>query len=178
MNKKIDNSIRIICDSREKKNNHILNYLNDISVDYVTRKLDYGDYSVELKENNSLGIEPFSLEDEIVVERKGSGNTGLDELAINITKYRKNFEKMIEKSVVNNADLHLIIEDGSWGNIYNSLYRSKVSNKSYIATLMTYLNRYNIDIHMVKKKYSPKFIYSLLYYYAREYLKRGDYDCN
>ena len=37
----------LICDSREKKNDHILRYFDRHGIEYEIRKLDYGDYMAE-----------------------------------------------------------------------------------------------------------------------------------
>ena len=37
----------LICDSREKKNEHILRYFDRHGIEYEIRKLDYGDYMTE-----------------------------------------------------------------------------------------------------------------------------------
>ena len=40
-------SIKVICDSKEKKNEHILRYFDRHGIDYEIRKLDVGDYMFE-----------------------------------------------------------------------------------------------------------------------------------
>lgn len=58
----------IICDSREKKNAHILRYFDRNGIDYIIRKMDVADYQIEGK-------------DKLVIDRKQN----LDELATNLT---------------------------------------------------------------------------------------------
>lgn len=58
----------IICDSREKKNAHILQYFDRNGIAYKVRKMDVADYQTE-------GI------DKLVIDRKQN----LDELATNLT---------------------------------------------------------------------------------------------
>ena len=60
-------SIKVICDSRERKNEHILRYFDRHGIDYEIRKLDVGDYMLEGN-------------DTISVDRKAS----VDELASNM----------------------------------------------------------------------------------------------
>ena len=57
----------LICDSRERKNEHILRYFDRHGIDYEIRKLDVGDYMLEGN-------------DTISVDRKAS----VDELASNM----------------------------------------------------------------------------------------------
>lgn len=58
----------IICDSREKKNAHILRYFDRNGIDYIIRKIDVADYQIEGK-------------DKLAIDRKQN----LDELATNLT---------------------------------------------------------------------------------------------
>ena len=58
----------VICDSREKKNAHILRYFDKNGIDYTIRKMDVADYQTEGR-------------DKLVIDRKQN----LDELATNLT---------------------------------------------------------------------------------------------
>ena len=58
----------VICDSREKKNAHILRYFERNGIDYTIRKMDVADYQTEDR-------------DKLVIDRKQN----LDELATNLT---------------------------------------------------------------------------------------------
>jgi ERCC4-type nuclease len=149
-----------LCDTREKKNNHIIDYFKENDIKYANKKLDVGDYSIGIIEEGKK----VSFEDQIVVERKGSGDTGLDELATNLTKRRKQFVNEIS----HNIEIHLVIEDGSWEKLFKGQYRSNMNIKAYVASLMTFLHRYNIHIHMVERKEMGKWMYNLFYYYLRE----------
>ena len=39
--------MRIICDTREKKNEHILKYFERCGIEYINKKLDVADYQIE-----------------------------------------------------------------------------------------------------------------------------------
>jgi len=41
-----------LCDTREKKNNHIINYFKENDIKYANKKLDVGDYSIGIIEND------------------------------------------------------------------------------------------------------------------------------
>ena len=151
---------------------HIVKELALKGYNVSKKKLNYGDYTVGFR----LGKEKICLEDEIVVERKGSGNTGLDELGVNLTKYRKRFEKQLDRG--KKSSFYLMIEGGNWNDIFNENYRPNITYKSYIASLMTYFIRYGIRVCMVDRECSAEWVYNLFYYYVREKLKRGDYDGN
>ena len=150
----------ILIDTREQVFDHLANFYDKNDINYARKKLDVGDYSFGIIEDG----QKKSFEDEIVVERKGSGRTGLGELAVNITKYRDRFERELSADV----QIHLMIEDGSWKDIIKGNYRSNMSSKSYIASLLTFLQRYNIHIHMVEKSEVGQWMYNLFYYYLYE----------
>lgn len=155
----MDIDLTILCDTREKKNLHIKKYFNKNDINYVDKKLDVGDYSVGIIEDG----EKKSFEDEIVVERKN----GLDELSQNIGKYRNRFTNELSADL----QLHLMVENGSWEDIIKGNYRSNMNSKSYLASLFTFLQRYNIYIHMVEKSEAGQWMYNLFYYYLREKIK-------
>ena len=53
----------LICDSREKKNEHILRYFDRHGIDYEIRKLDVGDYM--LGGNDTISVDRKSSVDEL-----------------------------------------------------------------------------------------------------------------
>ena len=59
--------MKIICDSREKKNQHVLKFFEENGIDYKVQKMDIADYQIE-------GI------DGLVIDRKQN----LDEIAQNL----------------------------------------------------------------------------------------------
>lgn len=71
-------NLRIVCQSNEKNNDHILNYFDRSGIGYVNRSIPEGDYSLMIKACPELG---FPLDtyffDEVFIERKNS----LQELA-------------------------------------------------------------------------------------------------
>ena len=68
-------SMRIVIDTREKKNAHITAALQARKCLYSAHKLDYGDYTCEYDTAEKSGI---IFADRVVIERKAS----LDELAV------------------------------------------------------------------------------------------------
>ena len=70
--------MRIVCQTNEKSNEHILSYFDRSGIEYVNRSIPEGDYSLMIKACPELG---FPLDtyfyDEIFIERKNS----LQELA-------------------------------------------------------------------------------------------------
>jgi hypothetical protein len=103
----------------------------------------------------------------VVVERKGS----LDELATNLSQERKRFENELIRAT--GTKIYLMVENGSYGGIVRSEYRSKYNPKSYIGTLATFSARYGLNVNFVDKEMAGNFIYHHLYYAVREELLHG-----
>ena len=85
-------SIKVICDSREKKNEHILRYFDRHGIDYEIRKLDVGDYMLEGN-------------DTISVDRKAS----VDELASNMLNRNDHARFLREAKRAADSGIKLIV---------------------------------------------------------------------
>ena len=152
--------IVVIVDTREKKNDHILEYFKENGINYVVKKLDTADYSIELPNHPEL-----NLDRKFLVEKKNS----LDEISGNFTKGRDRFAREFERVVDEN--IHLVIENATWKKLLNGSYRSKFPPKSFMASLLTFSIRYNIKVWFCTPKESPTVIYNILRYELFEYLK-------
>lgn len=161
--KHILKSAVVLIDTRERENEHIIEYLEKKKVDYQIQKLDFGDYSLLIPKNRELGIECDMLLD-YAVERKGS----LDELSGNFTKDRTRIEEELWRG---RGKLALVVENGSLDKIMYHDYRTKYNEKSYIATLFTFSHRYNVAVNFIAKQNSGEIIYNILKYRLREDLK-------
>jgi hypothetical protein len=107
------------------------------------------------------------MEQRIAIERKHN----LDELSGNLAQNRDRFERELERAQTDGAKLILMVEDGSWDKIIEHKYRTELSEKSYLASLFTFVHRYNIDIQFIPAYFAGMFIYSQFYYFLREELK-------
>lgn len=150
--------LRVIIDTREQRNEHILSFLQKKKTETVHRKLDIGDYSAELPEG--------SFERSFVIERKGS----LDELCGNFTIDRERFERELLRAKAYGVKVFLVIEDASWNDVFLHNYRSKLSEKALLASLFSWQVRYNVTVIFCKKENSPQVIRGALWYAAREEL--------
>ena len=83
-----------IFDTREQKNQHIINYFKKNNIEYKIQKIDEGDYKFEGK-------------DTICVERKGN----LNEIMANITQAR--FKRELERAKQKGVKLVVLIENSS-----------------------------------------------------------------
>lgn len=159
------NSLILLSDTREKDNRHILQSLDEKGIQHKEMKLDTGDYSFVLPMDRDLGINrDMYFDNEIVVERKRS----LEELSNNLAQERQRFENEMLRY---KGKFILLIEDGSYTDIFWHTYKTDLNEKAYFASLMSFKARYNIDIEFVDKRFTWYYIYYSFYYYLRNWLK-------
>ncbi len=158
-------SIVIITDSREQDNSHITKWFDEKKIPYVTQKIDSGDYSFYLPANRDLGINrDLYFTDKIVLERKGS----LEEVSGNFTNDRLRIES---EFIRHKGKMILLIEDADYSDIIKHNYRTEYKPESFLATLHSFSERYDIPFTFMKdKKCSGQFIYFTFYYWLRNYL--------
>lgn len=152
--------LTVICDTREQ-DRHVEDYLAQTNIPHITRKLDTGDYS--------CAIDQISFERDVVVERKAN----LDEICGNFTAERERFEREFTRAKAYGTKVYLIIENATWSDIFLANYRSKLPAKSLIASLLSWMVRFNITVLFCKPNETGRIIYGIFYYYARERLLYG-----
>jgi ERCC4-type nuclease len=161
-------SMVVLIDTRENENSHITEYLTKKGVLFESKKLDYGDYSILLRKNEELGVyRDIFFDNSVIVERKGS----LDELAGNLTVGRTRFESELLRA--KGANMALMVENATYGDLVRGNYHSKYEPKSFVATLATFSARYGLDVNFVEKELAGNWIYHRLYYAVREELLHG-----
>lgn len=154
-------TLTIISDKREQVNQHILKYFDEKKIEYIERSLSTGDYSAMLGD--------MTLESDVVVERKAN----LDEIAGDFTVDRQRFEDEFTRAKAEGLKVYLLIENASWTSIFLHDYRSKLEPKSLIASLLSWQVRFNITVVFCKPNESGQIIHGILYYAAREALRKG-----
>ena len=152
----------IIRDTRERKNDHVVDFLNRNGIPHLEEKLQTADYTFILPNNPEL-----SLDRKFLVERKGS----LNEIVGNLTKDRARFIREFER--VKDEHLHLVLETATWKKILNGSYRSEFNPNSFMASLLTLNVRYNCPIWFCNTEESPLLIYNILKYELLEHLKQN-----
>ena len=190
---------KIVVDSREKVNNHILNrfeegfeYIVSHHDMYVGKKSTYsdpvnyyihekglktGDYTIAIQLPNK---DVLNFQDKIVIERKAD----LNELCSNLFDSKSKdeegltrFERELKRAYEQNIKVHLVIETTDMhSKILSSKHfrydkASKVNPKAFYSMLHTLATRYNLSIWYTDKKDSARLIHDILYYGAREFLK-------
>jgi ERCC4-type nuclease len=153
--------LTVVIDTREQVNAHITKYLESKKIPYITRKLNTGDYSAMI--GNS------TLEYSVVIEKKN----GLDEIAGNFTVDRQRFEDEFMRAKAEGLKVFLLIENATWSDIFLHNYRSKLKPQSLMASMLSWQVRFNITIIFCKPSETGQLIYGILYYAAREALKKG-----
>lgn len=162
-------SVTILVDSREQKNQHVLSFFDNfkhksgnIGISYRTRKMDSGDYTFMIPANPKLGfLKDLYFDQKFIVERKQH----LNELSGNLTANRQRFQNEFSRSKA--EQFHLVIEEGSYDHIFEGRYISKIKPSAYLASLLSFSVKYNIHTHFVSQNNSGEFIYQLV----RQYIK-------
>ena len=158
---------KILCDTREQKNDYILKAVEKNDVNYKKQKLDFGDYAIESDD----GFRP-----NLVIERKAN----LDELIGNI------FEKCdegiscnrIHKEIIRciscETRMIILIEDPEWyPKLLKGEFKSKANPRAVTGLIISLLAKYSyyLTIMSVDKKYTASFINNILKYELKEQLK-------
>lgn len=97
----------------------------------------------------------------------------LDEICGNFSTERERFEREFLRAKAYGTKVHLIVENASWGDVFLGNYRSKVSPKSLVASLLSWMVRFNVSVTFCKPEETARIIYGIMYYYVREKLLYG-----
>ena len=193
---------KIVVDSREKVNNHILNrfeegfehkvshhdmyvgkkstYTDPVQYYIQEKGLKTGDYTIAIQLPNK---DVLNFQDKIVIERKAD----LNELCSNLFDSKSKdeegltrFERELKRAYEQNIKVHLVVETTDMhSKILSSKHfrydkASKVNPKAFYSMLHTLAARYNLSIWYTDKSNSARLIHDILFYGAREYLKSLD----
>ena len=128
-------------------------------------KLDAGDYSAKfLLPDSSWYFLP------VAIERKYA----IDELCMCYCQQRGRFEREFERALEAHSKLYLLVEGGSWENVYTGKYRSHMNPKSLVGSILAWLARYNCQLMFCKKETSGQLIKDILYREGKEALLKLD----
>lgn len=169
--KEILQGLTVLTDSREQKNKRILDYFDSKKIKHQSCKLDSGDYSALLPAMPEYGItQPLYFDGDIVIERKNS----LEELSGNFTKDRARIEDEFIRLAAAGTKVFLMVENpAGYDGIWDHSYRTQYEPKSFMATLLSFQQRYNLNVAFISPDRSGLYIANLLHYHVREYLKGG-----
>lgn len=133
-------SMNIVIDSREKKNQHILDYFTTYRIPYVVRKMDIADYMIE---GNSS----------VVVDRKQN----LDELIHNLFgKDKRRFYNEMRLAYEKHVKIAIVCEHGSGVTSVASVSRfqskhSKITGQQLQAEIERVRLAYGVDFVFCEK---------------------------
>ena len=154
-------SMVCICDSREQSTPKLKARLKQINLPVEREALLCGDYSAKVKLPSGEWYQiPVSL------ERK----MNISEACMCYCQERSRFVREFDRAKDNNIKMYLLIEDATWENIYAGRYRSKMLPQSLVASLLSWLARYNCQIIMCKAETTGRIIHDILYREAKEIL--------
>jgi ERCC4-type nuclease len=157
----------LLVDTREQQNGHITEYFASNGVQYRPLALDCGDYSAMLPACPGAGIpRDIYFTGQIVIERKGS----LEELAGNLSQGRERFENEFMRAA--GRRVFLLIEAPSIVDVLLHNYQTSLSERAFMASLLSWQQRYDLHVTFIEKRFAGLFIYHALYYYIREQLRR------
>lgn len=166
--KEIIGNMVILCDSREQQNEHITKAFDRAGIKHKSRKLDTADYTAMLPALPEYGINrPVCFDNSILIERKAS----LEELSNNLTNERDRLKSEFTRA--KGKRVYMLIENASIGDILRHRYRTRFSEKAFIASLLSLQEEYNINVLFVESDLTAKVIHNLLYYHIRNYLIGG-----
>ena len=153
----------IVCvDTREQPTERFkqrLKYLGQ----YERETVSAGDYTAKtVLPDGSVYYLP------VAIERK----MNFAELAGCYCQERKRFTAEFERAHKAAVKLIILVENATWEDAYAGAYRSKMSPKSLIASILTWLARYDCQILFCRPQSTGKLIHDILYYEMREALER------
>ena len=156
----------ILVDTREQKNQHLLDWFDKKNIKYESKALSNGDYSFYIPKQPELNIDrAIYFDQDIMIERKNS----LDELSGNLTQSRARFQ---EEMATFGGKKYLLIERANYSDIVNHNYDTQFSQKAYLASVHSFNHRYGLEIvFMPDNSYSPVWIYGTFSYYLRDLLR-------
>lgn len=162
---KILKSIIILIDSREKVFSHIKLWFKSNKIDYEIYTLSFGDYSFYVPKDLELDIlEDIYFTDIIAIERKANA----EEISGNLTNGRDRFKREFDRG---NTKIRLLIEDSNYSDICKGNYTTDFNPKSFVGSLHSIQEEYNVPFFFTDKQHSGEYIYNTFKYYLRNKLK-------
>jgi len=156
----------IIVDTREKSNKHIIDYFEKQKINYSVEKLEVGDYSFKLP-INELWDKEIYFTNHVVVERKSC----LEELSNNFAKDRSRLENELAWMFDKGLKSYLVIENSSLEDLLLNNYQTDYNKNAFVASLLTFIDRYNLSSFFIPTYQSGYLIYNLLKYHFRNLIK-------
>lgn len=171
--KKVLESFEILVDTREQLSKRAEARYNSFGSPYKRATLNYGDYTYNATLPDGTNILDVSdtVQPLCAVERK----MNLDELAQCFTHSRARFEREFKRAKENGARIYLLVENANWENLINGKYRSRFNSKAFIASVIAWQIRYDLQLLFCKEETSGQLIKEILYRDLKERLENGEF---
>lgn len=169
----LDNLV-ILVDTREQRNEHIVDFFRKKNINHKVKKLDLGDYSCMIPKGSFEGqTRDIYFDKEIVIERKAS----IDELAGNFKDDGVRIKTELAHLNKYNIKCFLFIEDPEYDfNIRNGNYRSQYNPKALYNRIKKSIEiRYNTLVRPISKDVIGSEIYNTLESHVYEVFKAKGY---
>lgn len=172
-------SMTLLVDTREQPTQNFKRRIASSGLPSERKKLFAGDYSCKCTLPDG-SILDFS--EKVVIERK----MDIGELCQCFCQPRdraskrdgqtkiSRFEDEFERAYDNGIKVYLVVEHGSWENIYAGKYNSKMHPNALIAKINAFRTRYNMQLDFCKSETTGKLIRDILYRELKEYLEGCD----
>lgn len=167
-------TFEIICDTREQVTPRAEQRYKSFGVDYSRGTLSYGDYcgNITFRDGSKLYDSSKTISAKCVVERK----MNLDELAQCFTRGRDRFKREFKRAADHGCRVFLLCENGSIEKILRHEYRSKFSPKAFLASIIAWNIRYDMQLIFCSQLSSGAMIKEILYRDMKERIENGDFD--
>lgn len=167
---RVKKNLVVLIDTREQRNEHIIDFFRKQNINYKVNKLDFGDYSCMLPKGTFEGqTKDIYFDRDIVIERKN----GIDELASNFKDDGTRIKTELAHINKYNIKSYLFIEDPDFDkNIRIGNYRSEYKPQSLYARIKKSIEmRYNTLVRPIDKDYIGSEIFNTFEAYVYEKLK-------
>ena len=166
-------SMEVLVDTREQQTERARKRYERFGCPYTRCTLSYGDYGYNavLPDGTKIYDVSETVTPACVIERKMS----LDELAACFCKGRGRFTKEFERAREHGARIYLIVENASWENLLNGKYRTKMNKGAFVASVVAFMVRFNLNVVFCKEETSGDLIREILYRDLKERLERGEF---
>lgn len=167
-------SLEILVDTREQDTAKARRRYAAFGVPYRRTTLAYGDYcgNVRLPNGEYLLDATQAVQPRCMIERK----MNLDELAQCLTRGRERFKREFERAAANHCRIYLLCEDGNIEKILRHEYRSKFNPSAFLASVVAWSIRYNMQLVFCSHISSGRLIKEIIYRDLKERAEMGEFD--
>lgn len=171
--KTVLSSMTVLVDSREQDTDRARWRYASIGLPVERCVLDYGDYSYNatLPDGRRIYDTSDRIRPTVAIERK----MNLDELAGCFGSSRERFEREFQRSQSAGAQMWLLVEGGSWENIYDHRYKSQMTPKSLAGSILAFCGRYDLRLVFCSERTTGRIIRGILERNLKDRLEGGEF---